>query len=283
MKYIILSVILFALNNVLWKKNIQTVSIPFLISFRAVFTSFISFSILYASYDLNQIFSLPIARISLGSFLGVLGLFCMLIVIKRAPLKWIGIYSLLGILLTTIYLNLFESIPLTKSLYGIILIVIGFMHHLYEIKKSNQNIHAKQHLYLLIMIVSFGSSAIIHWKNLDAQVPAIFIILNQEFIVLIVASVITLSTCKLNQIKLDLKSNFWNVILMASVIFLALLFSFMGLNATNPLITSVLFLGNPLLTILFGFIFFKEKITFSNAISIGIIAVGSFIVHHQGV
>lgn len=281
MTYIILSIMLFSLNNVLWKKNIQRVSIPFLMSFRAVFTSFISFSILYASYNLNQIFSLPIARISLGSFLGVLGLFCMLTVIKSAPLKWLGIYSLLGILFTAFYLNFFESIPLTKSFYGIILIVIGFILHLYGIKKSNQNIHARQHLYLLLMIVSFGLSSIIHWKNLDAQVPAIFIILNQEFIVLIVASVITLTTCKLNQIKSDLKSSFWNVILMASVVFLALLFSFMGLNATDPLVTSVLYLGNPLLTILFGFIFFKEKITFSNALSILIIALGAFLIHYQ--
>jgi drug/metabolite transporter (DMT)-like permease len=68
---------------------------------------------------------------------------------------------------------------------------------------------------------------------------------------------------------------------MALVIFFALYFSFLGLGATNPVVSSILFLATPLLTILFGALFFKERISSVNIVTIAIIAVGAFILHYQ--
>jgi drug/metabolite transporter (DMT)-like permease len=68
---------------------------------------------------------------------------------------------------------------------------------------------------------------------------------------------------------------------MALLIFLALLFSFLGLKVTNPMISSLLFLSNPLLTIVFAAIFFKEKITIYTIIALIFISVGAFILHLQ--
>ena len=68
---------------------------------------------------------------------------------------------------------------------------------------------------------------------------------------------------------------------MATIIFFALLFSFLGLQVTNPLISSVLFLAIPLLTIVFGKLFFKEKMNLYNLIAVVLIALGAFILHYQ--
>lgn len=281
MIYLLLSLTLFALNNVLWKKNLQQVSLPILVGSRALLTSSISLIALYLTTDLQLISNFPILRVTLGSLFGALGLFCMLKVIKDAPLQWLGIYTLMGIILTTVYLLIFEEIEILKSLTGSTVILVGFSIYLHKNQTSTQKITWNQHFLLILMTIFYSLSSVFHWKNLDASVPAVFIIANQEMIVFTIAVMITLSTGKSNEIISGFRTNFTKVSAMALVIFFALLFSLLGLKATNPLISSILFLSSPLMTILFGAIFFKEKLSVYNAISILIIATGAFILHYQ--
>jgi drug/metabolite transporter (DMT)-like permease len=70
---------------------------------------------------------------------------------------------------------------------------------------------------------------------------------------------------------------------MSTVVFLAILCSFLGIKETNPIISSLLFLAAPLTTIMFGAYFFKEKLSFVNVIFIIIILCGSFILQYQTV
>jgi drug/metabolite transporter (DMT)-like permease len=281
MIYIFASIILFALNNVLWKKNLQNCSVPFLIGYRAFFTTTGATAILLYIHGFEIYQNQPLGKITLGSLFGVLGLFCMLTVIKKAPLQWLGIYNLVGIIFTALYLFFFENTPVIKSILGLILIGIGFIIYLYHNKENETKISAKQHLVLLSMTLSFGLSSLIHWKNLDTNVPAILIISNQELVVFITAIFITSTTIELPEIKFQLKKYLTSTVLMALIIFLALLFSFLGLQVTNPLISSILFLATPLLTIVFGTLFFKEKMSLFNIIAISIIAIGAFILHYQ--
>ena len=51
MIYIFLSILLFALNNVLWKKNLQNCSVTFLVGYRALFTSIGSTVVLLYLYS----------------------------------------------------------------------------------------------------------------------------------------------------------------------------------------------------------------------------------------
>lgn len=281
MIYLIISLTLFALNNVLWKKNLQQTSIPILVGSRALLTSSISLIALYWTTDLQLISNFPISRVTLGSLFGALGLFCMLKVIKNAPLQWLGIYTLTGILLTTTYLLIFEEIEILKSLTGSTVILIGFSIYLNKNQEPTQTITWNQHFLLILMTIFYSLSSVFHWKNLDASVPPVFIIANQELIVFTIAMLIIFTSKKPNQIVTGFRSNFSKVIGMAIVIFFALLFSLLGLKATNPLISSILFLSSPLMTILFGAIFFKEKLSLSNTISILVIAAGAFILHYQ--
>ncbi len=281
MIYIFASIVLFALNNVLWKKNLQNCSVPFLIGYRAFFTSSAATIILLYLHGIEIYENQPLGKITIGSLFGVLGLFCMLTVVKKAPLQWLGIYNLVGIMFTALYLYFFENTPVMNSLFGLIIIVIGFLFYLYHNRESDTKISTKQHLILLGMTLSFGISSLIHWKNLDSKVPAILIISNQELVVFITATFITSTTIQLPELKSQLKKYLPNTLLMACIIFLALLFSFLGLQITNPLISSILFLATPLLTIAFGTLFFKEKMSVFNFVAITVISIGAFILHYQ--
>ena len=249
-------------------------------AYRAFFTSLISFSVLFFSKDLSMIHSFPLARVTLGSLFGVMGLFSMLIVIQKAPLQWMGIYSLIGVVFTAFYLYFFENLELEKSILGIVLIVCGFIFYLIKNRETGYRLMFRQHLLLTSMIFCYGASSIIHWKNLGESVPPVMVVLNQELVVLFFSLIATLMGMELRQFGINLKRNFSGVVIMALVIFLGLWCSFLGLKATNPLISSVMFLANPLITIFFGTIFFKEKLSLSNAAAIVVISLGSFLIHY---
>lgn len=279
MIFILLSILFFSFNNVLWKKNLEDTSISFLISYRAFFTSIISLILFLTNSDFNNIINSSIIKITVGSIFGAIGLYCMLFIIKKSSLRWIGIYNLFGVIFTCIYLHFFENIEINNFLFGIVLIMSGFILHLYNNQEPSLKLEIKQHFYLIIMVLGFGISSILHWKNLEKNVPILFIISNQEMVVFLIFSIINLRVDKTitNFKKLKLYLN--RVIVMALILFFALLFSFVGLKTTNPLISSTLFLIGPILTITLGNIFFKEKITFKNLISIIIILIGAFIIH----
>lgn len=279
MIFILLSILLFSFNNVLWKKNLKDTSISFLISYRAFFTSIISLILFLTNSDFNNIINSSIIKITVGSIFGAIGLYCMLFIIKKSSLRWIGIYNLFGVIFTGIYLHFFENIEINNFLFGIVLIMSGFILHLYKNQEPNLKLEMKQHFYLIVMTLGFGISSILHWKNIETNVPILFIISNQEIVVFLLFSSVNIRYERtIIKIK-NLKLYFNRVIIMALILFFALLFSFKGLKTTNPLITSALFLIGPILTITLGNIYFQEKLTFKNLISIIIILIGAFVVH----
>jgi len=283
MIYIILSMLLFSLNNVLWKKNIQHTSIAFLVGYRALMTSSISLFIAFYYFGVTNLFDFPLLKITIGSLFGVLGLFFMLFAIKKAPLQWLGIYNLIGIVFTAIYLLFYEKIAIKASALGFVLIVLGFLSYLYFNRENSVKVSVKQHVFLLLMTLSFSTSSLIHWKNLSAKVPAIVLISNQELVVFLTALLVVLVSKKQEKIGNELKVNFMKVMIMALIIFFALLCSFLGLKITNPIVSSLLFLANPLTTIAFSAIFFKETFSIKNLIALFLISIGAFIIHLQSV
>jgi hypothetical protein len=274
MLFIIISVLLFSYNNVLWKKNLHTASIPFLVSYRALLTSIISLVLLFAFFKIDTITITEFIKITAGSLFGVIGLFSMLLVIKKASLQWLGVYSLIGIIFTIVYLGLFETIDIKKSTVGVLIIALGFVGFIYSNKETQLKITRKQHLLLLLMTFSFSCSGLLHWKNLTSNIPPLLIIANQEFIVFLAGILFTFKQGDSNLYKSHLKIYFKRILLMSVVVFLALLFNFLGLKKTNPMITSLLFLAIPLTTIVFSAFFFKEKLSSRNILFISVIVMG---------
>lgn len=284
MTYLILAMLLFSFNNVLWKKNLVNISVSLLMTYRSFLTSILSTSILFYFHDITEFSFLQISKTLTSTTLGVIGLFSMLTLYKKASIQWAAIYNLLGIIFTILYLWLFKKFDLKSSFFGLTIITIGFIFYIYSKRKSNLKINLKQHLLLLLMTLCFGTAAIINWENLNQKIPAIFIIANQEILVFICGVVILFfekRRRKPNQLLLTFQKYFYRVLLMSMVIFLGLLFSFLGLEITNPVISGVLFLASPLTTILFSSYFFRETIKISDWIAIGVIAFGAFSLHLQ--
>ena len=281
MIFIMLSVLLFSYNNVLWKKNIKATSIPFLVAYRAFFTSTISIGFLLLFFTIKHISISDFIKITTGSLFGVLGLFSMLAVIKKSSLQWLGIYNLLGVVFTILYLWIFDAVPIKESLLGLLFIVSGFVCFIFSNKQTQLKITFKQHLILLLMTFSYSFSAILHWKNLNLNFSPLLIIANQESIVFFVGLLFTFKKANISAIKTDLRIYFKRIIIMSTVIFFAILFSLLGLKQTNPIVSSLLFLAAPLATILFSAFFFKEKFSKKNIVFIIIILLGAFMLHFQ--
>jgi len=281
MIFIMLSVLLFSYNNVLWKKNIKATSIPFLVAYRAFFTSTISIGFLLLFFTIEHISISDFIKITTGSLFGVLGLFSMLAVIKKSSLQWLGIYNLLGVVFTILYLSIFDAVPIKESLLGLLFIVSGFVCFIFSNKQTQLKITFKQHLILLLMTFSYSFSAILHWKNLNLNFSPLLIIANQESIVFFVGLLFTFKKANISAIKTDLRIYFKRIIIMSTVIFFAILFSLLGLKQTNPIVSSLLFLAAPLATILFSALFFKEKFSKKNIVFIIIILLGAFMLHFK--
>ena len=281
MIFIMLSVLLFSYNNVLWKKNIKATSIPFLVAYRAFFTSTISIGFLLLFFTIEHISISDFIKITTGSLFGVLGLFSMLAVIKKSSLQWLGIYNLFGVVFTILYLWIFDAVPIKESLLGLLFIVSGFVCFIFSNKQTQLKITFKQHLILLLMTFSYSFSAILHWKNLNLNFSPLLIIANQESIVFFVGLLFTFKKANISAIKTDLRIYFKRIIIMSTVIFFAILFSLLGLKQTNPIVSSLLFLAAPLATILFSAFFFKEKFSKKNIVFIIIILLGAFMLHFK--
>jgi drug/metabolite transporter (DMT)-like permease len=281
MLYLLISIVFFAGNNVLWKKYLQEIPLLFLVGYRAFFTTIIAVCIFLYYHKFSIINEMPLFNITLGSLFGVIGLFSMVLAIKKTSLQWLGIYNLMGVIVTATYLYFMESNIDFKSMLWSVFIILGYVFYVLKNSISEEALSVKEHIYYIIMTFSFGISSILHWKNLSANVPAIFMISNQEFLVFITASFLVFKQSNISNIKLQISTFFSKVFFMAIVIFFALLMSFMGLEKTNPFVTSLLFLATPILTIVLGAIYFKEKITTFNIIALLLMAIGAFVLHFQ--
>jgi drug/metabolite transporter (DMT)-like permease len=251
-------------------------------TYRSFFTSILAISFLFYFHDLSEFSFIQISRTFTAAILGIVGLFSMLTLYKKTSLQWAAIYNLLGIIFTILYLWIFKKFDIKSSFLSIFIIIIGFIFYLCTNKNSSLKINLKQHLLLILMTLCFGTATILNWENLNQNIPAIFIIANQEVLVFTCGTALLFLQKKLReplQLALTLKKYYYRVLLMSLVIFLGLLFSFLGLEITNPIISGVLFLASPLTTILFSAYFFKEKIKVTDWIAISVIAFGAFSLH----
>ena len=285
MIYLILAMLLFSFNNVLWKKNLANISVSLLMTYKSFFTSILAISFLFYFHDLTEFSFIQISRTFTAAILGLVGLYSMLTLYKKASLQWAAIYNLLGIIFTILYLWLFKKLDIKSSFLGIFIVTIGFIFYIYTKKKSTLKINLKQHLLLVLMTLCFGSAAILNWENLNQKIPIILIIANQEILVFICGIVLLFLQTRRRRSSIQLLSifqkYFYRVLLMSIVILLGLFFSFLGLEITNPMISGVLFLASPLTTILFSAYFFRETIKVTDWIAIGVIAFGAFLLHLQ--
>lgn len=276
MIYLALAVFLFIINNLLWKVNLVIINLFLLITYRAFFTFIFSLALAIYIYSIDAFFVSQTTRITLGSLFALLGLYLMLFALKNISLQWLGIYNLLGIVFSSLYLIFVENLDLRTSLPGILLVFIGFVIFISNSNKSNFKILPKNHFQLLLMILSFNIASIFHWKSLNEGIPTLIVITYQEGIIFLTTGIVLIFKRKVTKsLNKELKLHFKRVSLMAIIVVLALICTFLGLKMTNPVISGVVFLKIPLLTIIFSSWIFKEKINYKNKIAILLLLLGS--------
>lgn len=284
MEYILASIFFYALNNLLWKKILFESNMWLIMSLRAFMTCSIGLLIIFFFYRniFNELTIETILKVSLASIVGALGLVFMTSALKLGSLRQLGLFNLAGVFFTVTYLYLFENFDLRYYMIGTSLILLGFAVYLIQIKKELDKENSfRQLLLFTLMTIFFSASGLLHWHNLKQSISPIFSLVNQEFIVFSVSicGLVTYTSYTRKQIIVSSISIYKLVSVMAILIFMAVWTGFLGLKITNPYVTSLLALSTPVLTIIFGALFYKEKWSLSNLIALALIISGAFMLH----
>jgi drug/metabolite transporter (DMT)-like permease len=284
MIYLIVSVLFYSLNNLLWKRILQQSNKWLVMSTRALLTTLVgSCTIIFFSPEIvSKIDIGSVFKITVASLLGAFGLICMITALQKGTLRQLGVFNLLTISLTVTYLFLFENFDFINFLLGTSLVLLGFCVYIFQLKKlDTKESNFKEIIYFSMMSLFFASSGIVHWYNFKESISPLFSVVNQELIVFLVGGIGFLAqakSVKKQWLQSIIKSS-QILLLMALLIFAAVWAGFLGLKFTNPFLASLLPLATPILTIIFGAIFFKEKWNKNIGFALLLISVGAFILH----
>ena len=180
------------------------------------------------------------------------------------------------------YLYVFEDISLENYELSTFLILVGFLCYIAQIKNDNKHGFSYRQLLLFsLMSLSFSVSSLLHWYGLKQSLPAMVSVTIQEFVVFVMVSLGLLfkpSVLPLN-IRLQLKSSWPYVVLMAVIIFAAVWTGFTGLQSTNPLMSALISLITPISTIVLGILFYKDRWNYFIILSLLFIASGVYMLN----
>ena len=264
MIFLILSIFLYSINNYFWKKILSDSNIWFVIALRSSFTIILGliWSYFIDPEFLNTITWQQLKFVLIASILGALGLICMVSALKNGSLIQYGIFNLLTIFITVTYLIIFENLNIKYYIIGSSFIIVGFAIYLSQLKKEKVADNSiKQYLLLSLMALFFSFSGLMHWYNLKVSIPVMASLLIQEGTVFVFG--ITFFLLQPQKVIIEVIRNSTNkiilVVFMSIIIFLAVWFGFMGLKITNPIISSLLSLAVPIITIFFWKSIFKRE------------------------
>lgn len=284
MIFLILSIFLYSINNYFWKKILSDSNIWFVIALRSSFTIILGliWSYFIDPEFLNTITWQQLKFVLIASILGALGLICMVSALKNGSLIQYGIFNLLTILITVTYLIIFENLNIKYYIIGSSFIIVGFAIYLSQLKKEKVADNSiKQYLLLSLMALFFSFSGLMHWYNLKVSIPVMASLLIHEGTVFVFG--ITFFLLQPQKVIIEVIRNSTNkiilVVFMSIIIFLAVWFGFMGLKITNPIISSLLSLAVPIITIFLGNLFLKEKINSTILYSFILILIGAFLLY----
>ena len=284
MIYLILSILLYSINNFFWKKILEDSNIWLVISLRSFFTVILGtvwYHLFYPELK-DAITWNQFKLILIASIFGAFGLITMVSALKKGSLRQLGIFNLITVFLTVSYLIVFENLNIKYYLIGSFFIICGFIFYLIKLFKDKSPDNSfKQYLLLSLMALFFSFSGLLHWYNLKAFVPVIASLLTQESTVFIIgiSFFFLQSKVDINDLIKNISNKIVFIFFMALIIFLAVWFGFMGLKITNPIISSLLSLAVPVITILFGSIFLKEKLNVNILFSLILISIGAFLLY----
>ena len=271
MEYLILSVLFFAINNVLWK-SIVADYLPLQVIFkRSMFTSLLGVVFLGMNGFETYTTLSEALFVNLTCIIGALGLVFMIYALKESTLNDFIHYSLLGSIGTASYLYFSENIIPQNYILGILFIAFGFCLFLWNQRMNSKAVRTSTHCYLILMTLCFSVSGIMQWYNLKTY-DVVFLVVHQEIEVLIVAGILIrfLKQPILTFFKFDY------ILVMVPIITFAVVAGMYGLKVTNPFISSIINLTTPILTITLAVIVLKERFKWYYVSSIVMVILGAW-------
>ena len=284
MIFLILSSIFYALNNLFWKRTLSEFNLWIVVGLRSILTSITGIIIISFFYSeaIQTINDTILTSIICASILGALGLICMISALKKGSLSQLGVFNLITVFFIASYLFIFENILIQYYTISALFIIIGFLCYLFQIKNNiNKRYSSRQLVLFTMMSFSFAGSSLLHWYNLKQDIPAVIFVSIQESVVFL--SVLLLVVVKPTLLPqngyFQIKKVLNPVVLMSIIIFAAVWTGFLGLQSTNPLISSLISLVTPMLTILFGVLFYKDHWNYFSLLALLFIAYGVYLIN----
>jgi hypothetical protein len=261
MIYLLASVILFSINNVLWSIYAQRINTFELIRNRAVFTTLLVgvIYLLAVSFYSLPTHSTVLLEVFYVSIVGFVGLYFLVLGFKYGTILQFSVYSLLtafGIGIVSQYKNITN---LQHNVLSLAFIALGYLTFSYYqfYKTGDVKNQIKAHAYFILAHVFFGILVFLQWTYLT-KVSSIELAFVQEIVVLLLSSILVLKTPRKKTVSI--KFHWVQYMLLAVPISAAVLLNLQGLKATNPFYSALIGLLTPFLTVVFGCFITKEPI-----------------------
>lgn len=275
MIYLLASVFLVALNNVLWAKYAPQVNQLYLIRNRAVATvfliGFITLGVWLFSSTI-KIHTIPVLELSGVGIVGFSGLYFLVLGFRKGTLSQFLVYNLLFALGIGLISQFTKSLDLSNKMPAISIIVIGFIMFIYfQFYNEGKMKSAISHLYFCVAHICFGVLLFLQAYYLES-LPQVVIAFSQEIVVLLLASAIIFIAPKRqdNENTLSKLQYFF----FAIPISMALLFGLEGLYKTQPFHSALINLLTPIVTVGIGYFFKVEHFKWKPLIGVGVMLFG---------
>lgn len=281
MIYLIISVFLFSINNILWSYFSKDNPAILLIARRAIFTSLLfTIIILIFKSNFQEITSSIVKEILLICFFGFLGLTFL---IRGFSLGNLFQYSMYSLLIPIVFAFLKPSEERSIELWIPLLITtVGFSYFVWKqfkesLPKTTSN---RANTYFFLAHLFFGIAMYLQFEyflieNRSSVVVAAF----QEVFILIIASLIVFFNKKsiANKVRQPLKIKHYFI--MSLPISLAIIIGLEGLRLTAPFDASLIGLYTPMTTVLLGSFLGIDKIDFQSFIGVVIMTFGVLLIY----
>ncbi len=281
MIYLVISVFLFSLNNILWSYFSKDNPAILLIARRAIFTSLLfTIIILIFKSDFHLITSSTVKEILLICFFGFLGLAFL---IRGFSLGNLFQYSMFSLLIPIVFAFLKPSEERSIELWIPLLITtVGFSYFVWKqfkesLPKTTSN---SANTYFFLAHLFFGIAMYLQFEYfLIENRSSVMVAAFQEVFILIIASLIVFFNKKsiANKVRQPLKIKHY--FMMSLPISLAIIIGLEGLRHTAPFDASLIGLYTPITTVLLGSFLGIDKIDFQSFIGVVIMTFGVLLIY----
>lgn len=281
MIYLVISVFLFSLNNILWSYFSKDNPAILLIARRAIFTSLLfTIIILIFKSEFHVITSSIVKEILLICFFGFLGLAFL---IRGFSLGNLFQYSMFSLLIPIVFAFLKPSEERSIELWIPLLITtVGFSYFVWKqfkesLPKTTSN---RANTYFFLAHLFFGIAMYLQFEYfLIENRSSVMVAAFQEVFILIIASLIVFFNKKsiANKVRQPLKIKHYFI--MSLPISLAIIIGLEGLRHTAPFDASLIGLYTPMTTVLLGSFLGIDKIDFQSFIGVVIMTFGVLLIY----